>query len=56
MRTVPLDLPSARAIAQAAAGLPWVLKLRRPVADQVEAQLAALERARRTSSARRYVG
>ncbi|SHM79494.1 glycosyltransferase family 2 protein [Actinacidiphila paucisporea] len=56
MRTVPRDLPSARALGQAAAGLPWVLKQRRPVSAEVEAQLAALERARRTSSARRYVG
>jgi GT2 family glycosyltransferase len=56
IRTVPRDLPSARAFGQAAAGLPWVLKQRRPVTDEVETRLAALERARRASPARRYVG
>jgi GT2 family glycosyltransferase len=56
LRTVPRDLPSARAFGQAVAGLPWVLKQRRPVSAEVEARLAALERARRTSQARKYVG
>lgn len=56
MRTVPHDRASARAFRQAAAGLPWVLRRRRPVSPDVEARVAALERARRSSSARRYVG
>lgn len=54
--TVPRDRASVRAFRQALRGLPWVLSQRRPVAPAVEARLAALERARRTSKARRYVG
>ncbi|MGW2731873.1 glycosyltransferase family 2 protein [Streptomyces sp. NPDC001494] len=56
MRTVPRDAASARAFARATAGLPWVLRLRDPVPPELEHRLAALERARRTSPARRYVG
>jgi GT2 family glycosyltransferase len=56
MRTVPRDAASARAFAQATAGLPWVLRRRDPVPPELEHRLAALERARRTSPARRYVG
>ncbi|MFB9462347.1 glycosyltransferase family 2 protein [Streptomyces cinereospinus] len=56
MRTVPRDRASARAFALAAAGLPWVLRQRDPVPADLEARLVALERARRTSPARRYVG
>ncbi|MBZ9638148.1 glycosyltransferase family 2 protein [Streptomyces sp. PSKA30] len=56
LRTVPCDRASARAFARAAAGLPWVLRQRDPVPADLEARLAALERARRTSPARRYVG
>ncbi|WP_409473707.1 glycosyltransferase family 2 protein [Streptomyces sp. HC307] len=56
LRTVPRDRASARAFARAAAGLPWVLRQRDPVPADLEARLAALERARRTSPARRYVG
>jgi GT2 family glycosyltransferase len=56
LRTVPHDRASARAVLQAAAGLPWVLRQRRPVPPAVEARLSALERARPTGSARRYVG
>ncbi|NJQ05583.1 glycosyltransferase family 2 protein [Streptomyces lonarensis] len=55
-RTVPWDAASARAFGRAAAGAPWVLRTRRPVPPAVEAQLRALERARRSSGARRYVG
>ncbi|MFF2200302.1 glycosyltransferase family 2 protein [Streptomyces sp. NPDC058145] len=56
MRTVPRDAASARAFARATAGLPWVLRQRDPVPPELEHRLAALERARRTSTARRYVG
>ncbi|MGW5371831.1 glycosyltransferase family 2 protein [Streptomyces sp. NPDC004009] len=56
MRTVPRDAASARAFARATAGLPWVLRQRDPVPPELERRLAALERARRTSPARRYVG
>ncbi|GGS98376.1 glycosyltransferase family 2 protein [Streptomyces chromofuscus] len=56
LRTVPRDRASVRAFALAAAGLPWVLKQRDPVPADLEARLMALERARRHSPARRYVG
>ncbi|MFI1071479.1 hypothetical protein [Streptomyces puniciscabiei] len=45
-----------RAFARATAGLPWVLRRRDPVPPELERRPAALERARRTSPARRYVG
>jgi GT2 family glycosyltransferase len=54
--TVPRDRASVRAFAQAAAGIPWVLRQRAPVPRRLEARLRMLERARRTSAARRYVG
>lgn len=54
--TVPHDLASARAFARAAAGLPWVLRQREAVPPEIEHRLTALERARRSSPARRYVG
>jgi GT2 family glycosyltransferase len=54
--TVPRDLPSARAFARAAAGLPWVLRERRVVPPGVEENLRRLELARRGSAARSYVG
>lgn len=54
--TVPRDAVSARAFAAAARGLPWVLRERRPVAPEVEAQIQRVEEPRRASSARRYVG
>lgn len=38
------------------AGLPWVLRRSDPVPPEPGHRLAALERARRTSPARRYVG
>jgi GT2 family glycosyltransferase len=56
LRTVPRDAASVRAFAHATAGLPWVLRQRDPVPPDLEHRLAALERARRTSPARRYVG
>ncbi|WP_078855002.1 glycosyltransferase family 2 protein [Streptomyces sp. NRRL F-5135] len=55
-RTVPRDLASARAFGRALAGLPWVLRQRDPVPPWLEARLALLERSRRTSTARKYVG
>ncbi|WP_031482274.1 glycosyltransferase family 2 protein [Streptomyces bicolor] len=56
MATVPHDMASARAFARAAAGLPWVLRQRDPVPPEIEGRLTALQRARRSSPARRYVG
>jgi GT2 family glycosyltransferase len=56
MFTVPRDAASARAFARAAAGLPWVLRQRAPVPPEIERRLTALQRARRSSSARKYVG
>ncbi|WP_416237093.1 glycosyltransferase [Streptomyces sp. RB17] len=49
-------LASARAFARATAGLPWVLRQHDPVSPDLERRPAALERARRTSPARRCVG
>jgi GT2 family glycosyltransferase len=56
LRSVPADLASARAVARAVAGLPWVLRERRVIPDAVEARLRLLEAAQRASAARRYVG
>ncbi|MGA4845708.1 glycosyltransferase family 2 protein [Streptomyces sp. G5(2025)] len=55
-RTVPRDIVSARAFAEAAAALPWVVRERRVLPRAAEARLRALEEAQRHSSARRYVG
>ncbi|MGX1267864.1 glycosyltransferase family 2 protein [Streptomyces phaeoluteigriseus] len=55
-RTVPRDVASVRAFAHAVAGLPWVLKQRSPVPPEIEHRIALLERARRSSPARQYVG
>lgn len=54
--TVPRDATSVAAFAAAVRGLPWVLRERRPVPPEVEAQIQLLEEPRRASSARRYVG
>ncbi|WP_399932515.1 glycosyltransferase family 2 protein [Streptomyces kanamyceticus] len=56
VRTVPRDLVSVRAFAEAAAALPWVVRERRVLPRAAEARLRALEKAQRHSSARRYVG
>ncbi|MFC8536604.1 glycosyltransferase family 2 protein [Streptomyces sp. NPDC057249] len=56
LATVPRDRASLRAFAHAARGLPWVLRRRRPVPPDIERRLAALERAQRQGTARRYVG
>ena len=53
---VPRDLSSARATAEALAGLPWILRQRAPVGPELERMPAALERARRHSDARKHVG
>ncbi|KNE79502.1 glycosyl transferase [Streptomyces fradiae] len=55
-RTVPRDRPSLRAFGLALAGLPWVLRERRTVPEDVESRLRLLEEEQRRSTARRYVG
>lgn len=52
---VPRDRVSLAGVAAAVAGLPWVLRERRPLPPHVEARFAALAEAQRTSRARRYV-
>lgn len=54
--TVPRDRTSLRAFAQAAAGLPWVLRERRPLPTAIERRFRMLEGPQNASSARRYVG
>jgi GT2 family glycosyltransferase len=54
--TVPRDATSIRGFAEAAAGLPWVLRERRRTAAPVEQRLRLLEAAQHASTARRYVG
>ncbi|WP_018657115.1 glycosyltransferase family 2 protein [Actinomadura flavalba] len=56
LRSLPRDRTSAGAVAAALAGLPWVLRERRPVPERVAAGLRLLEEPQRTSAARRYVG
>ncbi|MFE9771904.1 glycosyltransferase family 2 protein [Streptomyces sp. NPDC005931] len=55
-RTVPRDTASLRAFAEAAAALPWILRERRVLPEEVESRLRLLEPAQRTSTARRYTG
>jgi|SRR5579859_31773 len=54
--TVPRDRVSAAAFGTAIAGLPWVLRERKPLPPRVEAQMRLLDGPRRASRARRYVG
>ncbi len=54
--TVPRDRASVAAVAEALAGLPWVLRDRRVVPAHVEHGLRLLEEPQRRSTARRYVG
>lgn len=54
--SLPRDATSARAVGEALAGLPWVLRERRVVPRDVERGLCLLEEPRRRSVARRYVG
>jgi len=52
---LPRDWVSAGGVAQALAGLPWVLRERRPLPAGVEADLMRLEPEQERSAARRYV-
>ncbi|RCW44604.1 GT2 family glycosyltransferase [Halopolyspora algeriensis] len=52
----PKDAPTLRAVAEAARGLPWVLRERQVVPARVERDLCLLEEPQRNSRARRYVG
>jgi GT2 family glycosyltransferase len=54
--TVPRDRTSLLAFAEAAAGLPWVVRERRRAPEWVEQGLRALEAPQRESGARSYVG
>jgi GT2 family glycosyltransferase len=54
--SVPRDRTSLLAFAEAAAGVPWVLRERRPAPEWVERGLRALEAPQRASGARSYVG
>jgi GT2 family glycosyltransferase len=54
--SVPRDAVSARAFAAALAGLPWVIRERRPVPAAVESAIRLLDEPRQASRARRYVG
>ncbi|MBV9025557.1 MAG: glycosyltransferase [Streptomycetaceae bacterium] len=54
--TVPRDGTSLRAFAEAAAGMPWVLRERRALPPAVERRLRLLGAPQRASRARRYVG
>ncbi|RFS82396.1 glycosyltransferase [Actinomadura spongiicola] len=55
LRTLPRDRVTAGALAEAAAGLAWVARERRPLPPDVEARLRRLETSQRESTARRYV-
>jgi GT2 family glycosyltransferase len=55
LRTVPRDRVTARGLLAAVRGAPWVLRERRVLPPYAEARFAALDRAQRRSSARRYV-
>lgn len=56
LRSAPADGATARAVAEALCGLPWVVRNRRVVPGPVEAGLLSLEEPQRNSVARRYVG
>ena len=56
LRSIPRDGASAAAVAEALAGMPWVLRERRVIPPEVEHGLRLLERPQRHSPARRYVG
>jgi GT2 family glycosyltransferase len=55
LRTVPRDRVSVLGLLEAVGGLPWVLRERRVLPPHAEARFAALDRAQRRSTARRYV-
>lgn len=54
-RSVPRDWVSARGFSGALAGLPWVLRERKPVPPEVEHRLRLMDEAQMSSAARRYV-
>lgn len=56
LRSIPRDAASARAVAEAVAGLPWVIRERRTIPGHLEQGLRLLEEPQRDSPARRYVG
>lgn len=56
LRSIPLDWASVVAVAEALAGLAWVLRERRVIPAEVERGLRLLEQPQRLSRARRYVG
>jgi GT2 family glycosyltransferase len=56
LRSIPRDRASVAAVAEALAGLGWVLRERRVVPPMVEQGLRLLEEPQRHSPARRYVG
>lgn len=56
LRSIPRDWASVAAVAEAVAGLPWVLRERQVVPPEVEHGLRLLEEPQRHSRARRYVG
>ncbi|SNS37757.1 glycosyltransferase family 2 protein [Actinomadura mexicana] len=55
LRTLPRDRVTAAALAEAAAGLAWVVRERRTLPRDVEDRLRRLEASQRESRARRYV-
>lgn len=56
VRSAPTDTTTARAVRDALGGLPWVLRQRKVVPEEVEFGLRLLRDSQRTSKARRYVG
>lgn len=52
----PKDATTVAALTETVRGLPWVLRERRVISARLDADLRAVERARRGSTARRYVG
>ncbi len=56
LRSIPRDWASVAAVAEALAGLVWVLRERRVIPPEVERGLRLLEEPQRQSRARRYVG
>ncbi|TDD36088.1 glycosyltransferase [Actinomadura sp. KC06] len=55
LRTLPRDRVTAGALAEAAAGLAWVARERRPLPPHAEDRLRRLDASQRRSRARRYV-
>lgn len=55
LRRAPKDLTTTRAVLEALAGLPWVIRERRPLPTRIDRQLRLMDAAQLNSSARRYV-